>query len=109
VSAMVCALVFLRPAVAALQGLTEITQPTIQVRLGRDLPANGARQAYLRARLERDDRSRFVATPVDEQDSSLVSVLSDADCFVLRAVKARPALQGDLAEALPFTLSYDGY
>lgn len=109
VSALVCALVFLRPAIAALQGLAEITQPTIQVRLGRDLPANGARQAYLRARLERDDRGRFVATPVDNQDSSLVSVLSDADCFVLRAVKAGPALQGEMAEALPFTLSYDGY
>jgi hypothetical protein len=39
----------------------------------------------------------------------LVSVLSDADCFVLRAVKAGPALQGEMAEALPFTLSYDGY
>jgi molybdopterin molybdotransferase len=102
-------LVFLRPAIAALQGLAEITQPTIQVRLGRDLPANGARQAYLRAQLERDDRGRFVATPVDNQDSSLVSVLSDADCFVLRAVKAGPALQGEMAEALPFTLSYDGY
>ena len=109
VSAMVCALVFLRPAVAALQGLAEIIQPTIQVRLGRDLPANGARQAYLRAGLARDDRGRFVATPVDEQDSSLVSVLSDADCFVIRAVKAGPALQGEMAEALPFTLSYDGY
>ena len=39
----------------------------------------------------------------------LVSVLSDADCFVIRAVKAGPALQGEMAEALPFTLSYDGY
>ena len=109
VSAMVCALVFLRPAIAALQGLAEITQPTIPVKLGRDLPANGGRQAYLRARLERDDKGAFVATPMDEQDSSLVSVLSDADCFVLRAIKAGPALKGEMAEALPFTLSYDGY
>ena len=109
VSAMVCALVFLRPAIAALQGLAEITQPTIPVQLGRDMPANGGRQAYLRARLERDDKGAFVATPVDDQDSSLVSVLSDADCFVLRAIKAGPALKGEMAEALPFTLSYDGY
>ncbi len=109
VSAMVCALVFLRPALRALQGMTDIDDGTIQVKLGRDMPANGGRRAYLRARLARDDDGAFVATPVDEQDSSLVSVLAAADCFVIRPVGAPEAAEDEFADALPFTLSYDGY
>lgn len=109
VSAMVCALVFLRPALRALQGMEQIDDGTVQVKLGRDVPANGGRRAYLRARLTRDDDGGFVATPVDEQDSSLVSVLAAADCFVIRPVHAPEADKGDFADALPFTLSYDGY
>jgi molybdopterin molybdotransferase len=91
VSTLVCATMFLRPAIDAMLGrvLDEEPQPTAL--LGRDLPANDSREDYLRARLSYDAQGRRVATPFDRQDSSMLSLMSAADCLVRRAPRA-PAI-----------------
>lgn len=79
VSAMVCGHVFLAPMVRALHGLPKTAAPMIAATLAADLPANGPRAHYMRARL---DGTTVTAFP--RQDSALLSVLSSANALLLR-------------------------
>ncbi|MGY6548548.1 MAG: molybdopterin molybdotransferase MoeA [Roseinatronobacter sp.] len=80
VSAIVCGHVFLRPLLRALQGLRAQALPLLQGRLGVDLPANGPRAHYMRAR--RDPQGDLV--PFADQDSAILSALCQADALLLR-------------------------
>jgi len=101
VSALVCALLFLRPALERLLGVPTAGQlPYAAAVLGRDLPANDAREDFLRATLARDEAGRWIATPFPVQDSAMLSILARADCLVQRAPKAPAAKAGDAAQVI---------
>jgi molybdopterin molybdotransferase len=82
VSSMVCALIFLGPALRAMLGLPA-RSTVATAALGRDLEANDERQDYLRSSLTRRDGG-WLATPFDKQDSSMFAHLARADCLVVR-------------------------
>jgi molybdopterin molybdotransferase len=101
VSSLVCAIVFLRPALATLLGRKrEHTEP-VEARLGRDLPENDRRQDYLRSELTREAESRAIATPFDRQDSAMLSLLARAGCLVIRPPHAPAARAGEPVPILP--------
>jgi molybdopterin molybdotransferase len=91
VSSLVCATVFLRPALAALLG-RPIEDEMETAILGADLRPNDLRQDYLRSRLTRDAQGRAVVTPFERQDSAMMAFLAEADCLVVRPPHA-PALK----------------
>ncbi len=91
VSAMVCAVLFLLPALARLSGLPGEAPPTEEMQLGAAVPANDGRADHLRARLTRDTAGRTVVVPFPRQDSSLMRLLAEADALILRPPHA-PAL-----------------
>jgi molybdopterin molybdotransferase len=84
VSAFVCAELFLKPLIAALQGHA-YKQDRRHAILASPLPANGPRQHYLRARIvgEADDGLPLVQVFAD-QDSSLLVPLAAADCLIVQ-------------------------
>jgi len=94
VSAMVCAILFLLPALARLSGLAGEVLPNEEARLGAPVRANDARADHLRAKLGRDAAGRLVATPFARQDSSLLRLLAEADALILRPPHA-PALAAE--------------
>ncbi|MGH6996191.1 MAG: molybdopterin molybdotransferase MoeA, partial [Stellaceae bacterium] len=94
VSALVCALLFVRPALAKLQGVAEPDAANPKARLAKDLPANDRRQDYLRATLARGADGVLEATPFEKQDSSMMSLLARADCLVIRPPNAPAAKKG---------------
>ncbi|HXC57221.1 MAG TPA: gephyrin-like molybdotransferase Glp [Rhizomicrobium sp.] len=98
VSTLVCAMLFLRPAIAAMLG-TQDEAPTMTAKLRTALKANDARQDYLRARLATSNGER-VAEPFAVQDSSMLSVLARADALIVRAPHAPPAKAGDTVSIL---------
>jgi molybdopterin molybdotransferase len=98
VSGYVCALLFLRPLIAALLD-TAFVQPMETVRLAGSLRANDTRQNYLRARLVRRDGERW-AEPFALQDSSMQSALAAADALVVRRPHAPAARDGDRVECI---------
>jgi molybdopterin molybdotransferase len=99
VSSLVCALIFLRAALAAMLGMAS-APPPINAALGRDLPANDRRQDYLRATLTSDGQGRSVATPFDRQDSSMLATLARANCLIVRPPGAPPARAGETVEVI---------
>ncbi len=99
-SAMVCAELFLRPLLAALQGADPALR-LITTRVGRALRANGEREQWLRATLSSSPTGDVVATPLPDQDSSLVMVFAAADSLVRRPPGAAAADVGDPVEVLP--------
>ena len=103
VSSQVCALLFLGPVIDAMLGLPRVEKPTVTARLGSDLAANDRREDYMRARLARDGDGELVATPFPKQDSSMISLLVEAGCLVVRAPQAPAAKAGDPVEIIPLT------
>jgi molybdopterin molybdotransferase len=76
---MVCGHVFVAPVIRALLGQTDVVPAPAPRPLAVPLPANGPRQHYLRART-----TDAGVAPFDTQDSSLLSVLSEADCLIVQ-------------------------
>ena len=100
VSAFVCATLFLRPAIARMQGGDSALHTTL-ARLGKPLAANGPREDYVRAALDHVPGELPVATPFERQDSSMLSVLARAGCLVIRPVGAPAAQAGESVTVLP--------
>ncbi len=92
VSAMVCAALFLLPALALMQGLPAGPPPTVTALLGAALKENDRRADHLRASVSTDGQGRLVVTPFPVQDSAMLRRLASADALVLRPPHA-PALQ----------------
>jgi molybdopterin molybdotransferase len=102
VSTLVCALLFLRPAIQRMLGLPDAVQGRrATARLGRDLDANDRREDYLRATLTIDPSGARIATPFQKQDSSMLSLLAKADCLVIRKPHAPAAKAGETVEIIP--------
>jgi molybdopterin molybdotransferase len=100
VSSYVCSLLFLVPLIRRLLGLTMLHAPRETALLGRDLKQNDIREDYLRARLEQLDDGTLVATPVTQQDSSLLGNLALAQALVIRPAFAPAAAAGSPCEIL---------
>lgn len=91
VSALVCAVQFLVPALAALAGLPAAGPPVRAARAGVALAGNDRRFDHLRAALSAGADGTLVATPAAVQDSSMLKTLARAEALILRAPFA-PAL-----------------
>ena len=101
VSALVCGVVFLLPALRRLCGLAPETTPgTARARLGTALPENDRRFDFLRARLETSAEGETIALPFPVQDSSMLKILARADALVLRPPHAPAAAAGDPVEII---------
>jgi molybdopterin molybdotransferase len=99
VSTLVCALLFLRPAIAAMLGIHGQTT-LVTATLSGDLKANDARQDYVRATVEMKNGARCVR-PFAVQDSSMLSVLARADALIVRSPHAAAAKAGETVSILP--------
>jgi molybdopterin molybdotransferase len=99
VSSLVCAMLFLKPAIAALLGADAKTE-LLSAKLLRHLPANDQRQDYLRARTEIRDGELCVDV-FTIQDSSMLSILAEANALIIRPPTAPAAKAGDRVSILP--------
>lgn len=101
VSALLCGRIFAVPLIRALLGL----EPDCWVRrravTAHDLAGNGPRAHYMRATLTADtDGNLPRLSTACSQDSSLLKPLAEANCLVVRPIKAPPLAAGSEVEAL---------
>ncbi|MGV8955704.1 MAG: gephyrin-like molybdotransferase Glp [Cypionkella sp.] len=100
VSAIVCGHLFLIPMIKAMLALPDPAPQTLRARLGTDLPANGPRTHYMRARLSTPDGIPTV-TPFARQDSALLTILTEADALVIHPADASALKTGEMVSYLP--------
>ena len=96
VSALICGLLFLRPAIASLLGQTPFPSLVRSAILGAGMKANDNRQDYVRARL--DATGAVIPFPV--QDSAMLSSLAAAHCLIIRPPFAPAANAGDPVQVM---------
>ena len=101
VSTLVCAALFLLPAIAAMLGRDpEAALSPRPVRVATMLPANDGRADHLRASLVAGSDGVPLATPFPVQDSGRLADLARADALILRSPHAPSLASGGRAEAL---------
>ena len=103
VSTAVCALVFLRPAIAHMTRDSRIGLGSIdhifKVPLGVALEANDHRQDYIRANLQ-DSENGQIVLPASRQDSSMLSVLATANALIVRPPHDLAKRAGEMVDVL---------
>lgn len=100
VSAMVCAQLYVVPAVQALAGLKVTHHHYEKAVLTSALQENGPRQDYIRAIVKHSDEGLEVA-PLKLQDSSMLSTFAQANCLLMRPPNAPAATVGDTVDVIP--------
>ncbi|WP_439525756.1 molybdopterin molybdotransferase MoeA [Roseovarius mucosus] len=96
VSAMVCGHVFIAPMINAMLGLGTAPAPRLRAPLAIALPANGPREHYMRAALTPEG-----IHPEDKQDSSLLTILANAQALMVRPVSDPARAAGEMMDYLP--------
>jgi molybdopterin molybdotransferase len=99
VSALICAALFLRPAIARLLGLSDTDPPLHRMRLATPLGANDARADHLRATIEQTSDGPVVV-PMPIQDSSRLRDLNRADALIVRAPHAPALAAGETVDVM---------
>ncbi len=83
VSSIVCGHIFMRPAINAMLGFAKSALPRETAILTQDLKPNGPRAHYMRAKFSLIDGTPS-CTLFDRQDSSLLSILAQANILMVR-------------------------
>lgn len=101
VSAFVCAVLFVLPALYRLAGLADTSLPLARAVLGAAVPANDHRADHLRATLAPREMALPVATPFPVQDSSMLTRLARGDALIIRPPLAPALAAGAEVPVLP--------
>ena len=100
VSAMVCGRIFLVPLIEAMLGLPAGAPARQKARLSEPVPANGPREHYCRAEMTVEGGETRVRV-FKRQDSSLLSLLSAANCLAVLPPHAPAKDAGEIVEIIP--------
>jgi molybdopterin molybdotransferase len=84
VSAFVCSLLFLKPAILRLTGCLEAPHQLVPATLTQPMAENDVRQDYCRATLAQDEDGRLLVTPLPVQDSGMLRFLATAGALIVR-------------------------
>ena len=109
VSTMVCALLFLKPAMDRMLGQAGDLPATRPVRLAVDVKTNDQREDYVRATLARAADGSLTVTPHPVQDSSMLSVLAASDAFLVRPAHDPARKAGDIVQVVDLSDPPRGY
>ena len=101
VSTLVCAMIFIKPAMQTMLGADASRETTLTARLGSAVRENDHRQDYLRAQLSYDGGDPPEATPFSQQDSSMMARLAQADCLIVRPPGAPALEKGASVDVIP--------
>ncbi|MDA9769412.1 molybdopterin molybdotransferase MoeA [Emcibacteraceae bacterium] len=97
-SAYICFVNFMLPAMNKMQGLGEYGYPISHAILDHDIKEGSGRMNFMRAiYTENQDGIKTVSANFS-QSSALLKTMSDANCLLIRDVKAPPAKAGELVK-----------
>jgi molybdopterin molybdotransferase len=106
---MVCALLFMKPALERMLGQSGDLVRTQPARLAVDVMANDQREDFVRARLGRSGDGRLTVDPHPVQDSSMLSVLAACDGLMIRPPHDPARKAGDVVQVVDLAGLPGGY
>tara|TARA_Y100000588_G_C14220516_1_gene910771 strand:- start:471 stop:1685 length:1215 start_codon:yes stop_codon:yes gene_type:complete len=109
VSALVCSLIFVKPIIEKMLGVSVSNSERSYATLTIPLPPNDEREDFLRAKTNFNKEEGLTVTPFPKQDSSMVSLLASSDCLVVRAPNAKKASEGETVEIIMFPAGSTGF
>ena len=109
VSTMVCALLFMKPAMDRMLGQAGDLVGTVPARLAVDLKMNDQREDYVRSTLSRAADGSLPVTPHPVQDSSMLSVLAESSAFLVRPAHDPARKAGETAQVVDLAGLPGGY
>jgi molybdopterin molybdotransferase len=109
VSTMVCALLFLKPAMDRMLGQPGGLPATVTARLAVDVKENDQREDYVRALATRQPDGSLVVEPHKVQDSSMLSVLSWCNALMIRPPHDKARKAGDTVQIIDLSVLPGGY
>jgi molybdopterin molybdotransferase len=109
VSTMVCALLFLKPAMERMLGLPGDLITTQPARLAVDLKQNDQREDYVRSTLTRAADGSLTVEPHPVQDSSMLSVLAHANGLLVRPAHDPARTKGETVQIVDLARLPGGY
>ncbi len=104
ISAFVTATVLVRPALRLMTGHTDPFFPFMGVPLAADLPPNGERRHFVRAKLNRSEIGFLEALPIAETDSNHSSSLAEADALIIQPENSGLVPAGEMVEVIPLNM-----
>ncbi|MFK8081994.1 MAG: gephyrin-like molybdotransferase Glp [Granulosicoccus sp.] len=103
VSAALTCLMFVRPAIDFLCGITINPVPALELPLRGTLAKNPGRVEYQRAVLKQEQSGDWVVTTTGLQDSHVLTSLHKANCLIELPLDSAGASEGDTVRVFPFT------
>ncbi|MFI5000570.1 MAG: gephyrin-like molybdotransferase Glp [Reyranellales bacterium] len=109
VSTMVCALLFLRPALERMLGQPGDLVGTEPAQLAVDLKQNDTREDYVRSKLTRSPDGALIVEPHPVQDSSMLSVLAWANGLLVRPAHDPARKAGETVQVIDLSQFPGGF
>ncbi len=109
VSTMVCALLFMKPAMERMLGQPGDLIATRPARLAVDVKANDLREDYVRSKLARAADGSLTVEPHPVQDSSMLSVLAWSSGLLVRPPHDPARKAGDTVQVIDLSVLPGGY
>jgi len=109
VSTMVCALLFLKPAMERMTGQAGALPATVSARLAVDVKENDQREDYVRSLARRQADGSLVVEPHRVQDSSMLSVLAWSNALLVRPPHDRARKAGEIVQVIDLSVLPGGY
>lgn len=101
VSSGVCSLIFVNVAIRSMLGITEKYPIFEKITLDGILPVNDERMDFVRAKINIED-GNLLATPINKQDSSMITQFSYSDCLIVRDPFEGFKNKGEIVKILRF-------
>jgi molybdopterin molybdotransferase len=109
VSTMVCALLFMKPAMERMLGQPGDLVATRPASLAVDVKANDQREDYVRSKLARAADGRLTVEPHPVQDSSMLSVLAWSSGLLVRPPHDPARKAGETVQVIDLSVLPGGY
>jgi molybdopterin molybdotransferase len=109
VSTMVCALLFMKPALERMLSQSGALIETRPARLAVDLKPNDTREDYIRSKLTHAADGALTVEPHPVQDSSMLSVLAWSSALLVRPAHDPAHTAGDIVRVIDLSALPGGY
>jgi molybdopterin molybdotransferase len=103
-SALVTAIVLVRPALRLMTGHTDPFWPFMGVPLAADLPPNGERRHFVRGTLTRNEIGFLEVIPIAQTDSNHSTSLAEADALIIQPENDPGMPAGEIVEIIPLNM-----